>query len=588
MYKIISVLCAGLLLTAAQGQAQSQGAAQSAGPDDPARAQIRPITAQKIILVGDSTVALRGGWGPAFCANHATQGLTCVNLARGGRSSFSFRAEGSWDLALKEMHTGGYTQTYVLFQFGHNDQPGKPGRSTDLKTEFPANMARYVEETRAAGAIPVLVTPLTRRIFRNGHLDDSLSPWAEAVRKVAADLHVPLVDLFARSSSAVQAMGAAKATEMAMAPPSHEVLAAAETGTTAGLKSQPNTSVQPDMAVAQDNAAVEPVGAPSGTFDYTHLGAKGAEYFANIVAYELAKAVPALRPDLYADRETSGPQIVSRLTPPPATEQKAAAIVRVAPYRYNDILWENDRTAHRIYAKALEAAEPPSGSGIDVWGKNVRYPFMERQLKTGDQHSYHGEGLDFYDVGSGRGMGGLGIWDDNQLWVSRNYQSAEILNPGPKEARFVVHYAPWPVGVNRKVWESRIFSLKTGTSFTRMISTISSDDPTPLIVGIGLNRHGTSTKSGRLFTDKERGVMIVWEETDAEKGTIGTALRIDPKMIVGFSQDAGNYLVLLKVTPGQPFVYYAGGVWDKGLDIHSAADWQKETTTLAVSFDPKP
>ena len=45
------------------------------------------------------------------------------------------------------------------------------------------------------------------------------------------------------------------------------------------------------------------------------------------------------------------------------------ATVMVADYRYGDILWENDRTAHRIYGRALEAVEPPSGSGIDSWGR---------------------------------------------------------------------------------------------------------------------------------------------------------------------------------------------------------------------------
>jgi lysophospholipase L1-like esterase len=57
---------------------------------------------------------------------------------------------------------------HVLIQFGHNDQPGKPGRSTDLASEYPANLKRYVDEVRAAGGQPVLVTPLTRRSFRDG------------------------------------------------------------------------------------------------------------------------------------------------------------------------------------------------------------------------------------------------------------------------------------------------------------------------------------------------------------------------------------------------------------------------------------
>jgi len=48
-----------------------------------------------------------------------------------------------------------YRATYVLIQFGHNDQPGEPGHSTDLATTFPANIARYAGEVKALGGIPV-------------------------------------------------------------------------------------------------------------------------------------------------------------------------------------------------------------------------------------------------------------------------------------------------------------------------------------------------------------------------------------------------------------------------------------------------
>ena len=77
------------------------------------------------------------------------------------------------------MATPGFTATYALIQFGHNDQPGKPGRSTDLVTEFPVNIARYVTETRAKAATPVLVTPLARRQFKAGKLDNDSVPRAE-------------------------------------------------------------------------------------------------------------------------------------------------------------------------------------------------------------------------------------------------------------------------------------------------------------------------------------------------------------------------------------------------------------------------
>lgn len=236
-----------------------------------------------------------------------TSFLACVNLARGGRSSYSYRAEGSWDIALREMQPGSYGAVHVLIQFGHNDQPGKPGRSTDLAREFPDNLRRYVREVRAAGAVPVLVTPLARRQFKGGVLVDDLAPWAEATRKVAAELDVPLVDLHARSVVAVQALGPVLAMRFAQARPLAMQVAAAQAGTTVGAPPAATVpvatpSVAPEGTSArpsgQANAAVEPLGTPKVAFDYTHLGREGADVFAAIVADELARQVPALRGDL--------------------------------------------------------------------------------------------------------------------------------------------------------------------------------------------------------------------------------------------------------------------------------------------------
>ncbi|MDB6104791.1 MAG: glycosyl hydrolase family 88, partial [Gammaproteobacteria bacterium] len=140
-----------------------------------------------------------------------------------------------------------------------------------------------------------------------------------------------------------------------------------------------------------------------------------------------------------ADAPPTMPPIAApALAKPDAEGQKPRAVAVLAPYRYDDILWENDRTAHRIYGHALEAHEPPSSSGIDAWGKSVRWPYMERQLKSGDQHEYHGEGLDFYDVNTTCGAGGLGVWEDNKLWVSRNWKTHKILKNGPDVASFQV------------------------------------------------------------------------------------------------------------------------------------------------------
>ena len=246
---------------------------QAAPPETP-----KPINPSKIILVGDSTTAVWGGWGPSFCGYHVTSFAACVNLARGGRSSGSYRAEGSWDVALGEMRTPGYHNIWVLIQFGHNDQPGKPGRSTDLKTEFPANLVRYIDETRAAGAKPILVTPLTRRMFKDGKLDNDLVPWAEAIRRVANEKSVPLLDLNADSAAAVQAMGENAADRLAQLPPGSVPIG------------------QPPAITARTEVNDRPAATLHLSFDRTHLGRAGADYFAKMVTTELGAAVPEMRP----------------------------------------------------------------------------------------------------------------------------------------------------------------------------------------------------------------------------------------------------------------------------------------------------
>jgi lysophospholipase L1-like esterase len=285
-----ALLLAGLGLALSTGIAQAQTAPQTATTDRPPAV---PIKASKIILVGDSTTQVLSGWGGSFCAYHVTSFAACVNLARGGRSTYSYRAEGSWALALAEMKTPGFVKTYVLIQFGHNDQPGKPGRSTDLATEFPANLRLYVQESRAAGAEPILLTPLTRRQFKDGKLDRDLDAWADSIRKVAAEMKVPLVDLNKRSADAVEALGPSMANRFAQAAPTREVSAVALAGTTIA---NPTTAAAATPSAPQNNAAVEPLGDAKLAFDYTHLGPVGADFFSKMVADELAVAVPKMRP----------------------------------------------------------------------------------------------------------------------------------------------------------------------------------------------------------------------------------------------------------------------------------------------------
>jgi lysophospholipase L1-like esterase len=215
--------------------------------------ELAPI---RILLVGDSTLAPKNGFGDEFCKRLISK-VTCLNLAKNGRSSKSYKAEGSWENVKAILNkTSEAQKTYVLIEFGHNDQPGKPGRSSDLKTEFPVNLAFYVTETRNLGGIPILSTPLSRRSFKNDLLIRDLDDWAAVTKEVAMKNQVPLVDLLESSSNAVQRMGSAEA----------------------------------------DTLAVEPPGGPNKAFDHTHIGPKGANFFADLVIPLYKQAIPELAP----------------------------------------------------------------------------------------------------------------------------------------------------------------------------------------------------------------------------------------------------------------------------------------------------
>lgn len=275
------------------------------------------------------------------------------------------------------------------------------------------------------------------------------------------------------------------------------------------------------------------------------------------------------------------------LRPATVDEQKVRAAVVIADYRFDDLLWENDRIAHRIYGRALEAAEPPSSSGIDAWGKSVRWPFMDRQLRTGDQHADHGEGIDFYNVGTGRGTGGLGIWYDNKLWTSRNYVRPRILQSGSDVADFTVDYEPWPVDTLRTVRETRRFTLPAGTNFTRMASTIGSSSDAELIVGIGISKRPINgNKLGEVRKDAAAARLSWWGPADGDKGRMAAAVIVDPAAFAGFAEDADNYLILIRVPPGQPFVYYSGAAWDRGGDFATQGAWNSYVDAQRPDFRP--
>jgi lysophospholipase L1-like esterase len=204
--------------------------------------------AETIALVGDSTVNDQGGWGPGFAASF-TPDVKCLNFALNGRSSKSFRDEGHWAPVLAAK------PDWVLIQFGHNDVPGKgPERETDPQTTFRENMARYIDEARSAGASVVLVTSIVRRNFDSeGKIKrDSLVPYVNEVRQLAAEKKVPLIDLYTLTLEQAERLGPARTAEL---------------GTTGG----------------------------DGRLDTTHLGPLGQKEIGAMAAREFTRLVPAFQ-----------------------------------------------------------------------------------------------------------------------------------------------------------------------------------------------------------------------------------------------------------------------------------------------------
>lgn len=287
----VAITLAALLAVPGAAFAQTSEAQPSIDKREK-RTDAPPISAYKIILVGDSTMAPGSGWASVFCAYHVKSNVACLNMGRGGRSTRSYRAEGSWDIALGEAKAPGYAKKYVLIQFGHNDQSTKAERWTDLNTDFQSNLRQMVLDVRAAGAVPVLVTPLSRREFRGGKLNNTLAAWADAVRKIGVETKAPVIELNRDSAKAVEQLGAVESTKLAMAEPLAEEIAAARSGTT--LRPRP----APESPPASTLPKTGPRGRIVEKFDYTHVGEAGAKVFAKIVAYDLAVAVPELSSQL--------------------------------------------------------------------------------------------------------------------------------------------------------------------------------------------------------------------------------------------------------------------------------------------------
>lgn len=171
---------------------------------------LQPKKKIKIFLAGDSTCAIKEtkaypetGWGMPF-VNFWDSTVTVVNRAKNGRSTKTFLSEGLWKSIYDEAGEG----DYVFIQFGHNDEsPEKKERYATPDT-FKMNLTRFVKEAREKKAIPILITPVSRRKFdKDGKALETHAQYSQLVKDVAAEQNVPLIDLDKISMELYQQFG---------------------------------------------------------------------------------------------------------------------------------------------------------------------------------------------------------------------------------------------------------------------------------------------------------------------------------------------------------------------------------------------
>jgi hypothetical protein len=265
---------------------------------------------------------------------------------------------------------------------------------------------------------------------------------------------------------------------------------------------------------------------------------------------------------------------------------------RFVPERIDDYAWENDRVAFRTYgpkAQQITESGKPGGtltSGMDCWFKRVAYPVIDNWYKknldtAGYYHIDHGEGYDPYHVGNSRGCGGIGVWEQDSLYVSKNFISYKTIATGPIRTIFELTYAPWSAN-GRIIHERKIISLDLGSNLSRFEVHIQSDKPLPNIT-TGITLHD---QKGQVKLDSLAGWVRYWEPIDDSE--LGTGIVMAPQQLIALKEyrttvkDQSHVFVVAK--PEEIIVYYAGFGWTKSGQYTSAMEWDQYLTNFSKNI----
>lgn len=244
----------------------------------------------------------------------------------------------------------------------------------------------------------------------------------------------------------------------------------------------------------------------------------------------------------------------------------------------DDVAWESDRIAYRIYGQGLWKAsefQPLVSSGIDVWPKRVRDLVVERWYKKGhdEYHLDRGEGADFYTVGPALGAGGSAVWRNGTLHRAKNFRSHRILANGPVRVVFELEYEPWDAG-GVQVSETKRITMDAGQNLFRQEITYrgAAGAEVPYVVGT-VKREGLVGAGSR---SAAHAWMSTWgpvERKNGGHGSLGTAVLMEKGRMEETEETDDHFLAVSTARVGVPAVQYAGAGWTASGDFRSVEDW---------------
>jgi hypothetical protein len=250
-----------------------------------------------------------------------------------------------------------------------------------------------------------------------------------------------------------------------------------------------------------------------------------------------------------------------------------------------DVTWENDRIAHRIYGSPLAGDVL---NGVDVWVKRVRNLIMDKwyagdSLKGKARVSYHvdhGEGADFFTVGRSLGAGGCAIWEDSLFHQTGLFKSHEIIASGPIRAKFTVWYDG--DSINGKPFkEKKTYTLDAGQNMTKIVVSYSDlQEKGKILIAAGLVKRKNTTR----YSDSKQGWLSLWGDVndDSANGSLGIGVIIPNKIFKSFSEDSSHYLIIGKTDMNKRLTYYAGAGWTRSGDFNGVDDWNNYLKSFAL------